>query len=33
MDDWKLQQGNLGGPEPDDMNDADMAMFVPNLID
>ena len=26
MDDWKLQQGNLGGPEPDDMNDADMSM-------
>ncbi|KAK9947319.1 hypothetical protein M0R45_002950 [Rubus argutus] len=27
MDDWKLQQGNLGGPEPDDMNEADMAMI------
>lgn len=25
MDDWKLQQGNLG-PEPDDVNDPDMAM-------
>lgn len=26
MDDWKMQQGNLG-PEPDDVND-DMAMYV-----
>lgn len=25
MDDWKLQQGNLG-PEPDGANDPDMAM-------
>ena len=27
MDDWKLQQGNLG-PEPDDANDPDMAMYA-----
>lgn len=27
MDDWKLQQGNLG-PDPDDINDPDMAMYV-----
>ncbi|KAK1552670.1 hypothetical protein Q3G72_021274 [Acer saccharum] len=25
MDDWKMQQGNLG-PEPDDLNDPDSAM-------
>lgn len=30
MDDWKMQhQGNLGGPDqPDDLNDADMSMYV-----
>lgn len=30
-DDWKMQQGNLG-PEPDDANDPDMAMYSPKLI-
>lgn len=30
MDDWKLQQGNLG-PEPDDANDPDMAMYARKL--
>lgn len=27
MDDWKMQQGNLG-PDADDYNDPDMAMYV-----
>ncbi|KAM1731734.1 hypothetical protein ACFX11_017580 [Malus domestica] len=28
MDDWKMQQGNLGGnDQPNDFNDADMAMI------
>ena len=31
MDDWKLQQGNLG-PDPDDSNDPDMALYVLSLL-
>lgn len=31
MDDWKLQQGNLG-PDPDDSNDPDMALYVKSLL-
>lgn len=31
MDDWKMQQGNLG-PETDDANDPDMAMYWPKLF-
>lgn len=31
MDDWKLQQGNLGH-EPDDLKDPDMAMYVFNIL-
>ena len=31
MDDWKLQQGNLG-PETDDATDPDMGMYVPKFI-
>lgn len=30
MDDWKMQQGNLG-PDADDYNDPDMAMYVFSL--
>lgn len=26
MDDWKMQQGNLGPEQYDDLADADMAM-------
>lgn len=28
MDDWKMQQGNLGPDPYDDSNDPDMAMYV-----
>lgn len=31
MDDWKMQQGNLG-PEPEDANDPDNAMYLFELI-
>ena len=31
MDDWKLQQGNLG-LETDDAADPDMGMYVPQFI-
>lgn len=31
MEDWKMQQGNIG-PEADDAADADMAMYVSNFI-
>lgn len=31
MDDWKLQQGNLG-PEGDDTADVDMAMYISNFL-
>lgn len=31
MDDWKMQQGNLGA-DHDDSNDPDMALYVTNNI-